>query len=312
MRIALRASFVAAAVALAAGCGGKSAVPKPMPKRDLFGYDRTAALALRDGGIVNHHYPIKIHDVSYASPKGGRVTAYLVEPPGKGPFAGVVYLHGTGGTRLELLPQATWLSARGAVALAIDSPFARSPKPQIPSGIPGLQKQRDLEAQTIVDLRRAVDVLQSVPTVDDDRIGFVGYSSGAKSGAILAGVEHRIRAFDLMSGGAAPVTAYTRAAPQKLRARLAAILGDVDPLRYVRHAAPARLFFQDGRLDEVVPRALLLDLFDVASRPKRLRWYPAGHDLNNAAYADQLTWLARTLGVRGPSVKGAVLGPPRS
>jgi dienelactone hydrolase len=301
------------AVAIAAGCGGKAAGPStPARKTHLFAYDRKARLGLRDRGVVNHHYPIKIHDVSYRSPKGGRVTAYLVEPPGKGPFAGVVYLHGTGGTRLELLPQATWLAARGAVALVIDSPFARSHKPQIPSGIPGLHKQRDLEAQTIVDLRRAVDVLQSLPAVDDHRIGFVGYSSGAKSGAILAGVEHRIRAFDLMSGGAAPVTTYTRAAPQKLRARLAAILGDVDPLRYVRNAAPARLFFQDGRLDEVVPRALLLDLFYVASRPKQLRWYTAGHNLNNAAYADQLMWLARTLAVRGPSVKGAVLGPPRS
>ena len=36
---------------------------------------------------MNRNYPIEIRDVSYASPGGDdRVTAYLVKPPGKGPF----------------------------------------------------------------------------------------------------------------------------------------------------------------------------------------------------------------------------------
>jgi len=36
---------------------------------------------------------IAIHDISYASPKGGRVPAYLVVPKGGGPFAAVIWGH---------------------------------------------------------------------------------------------------------------------------------------------------------------------------------------------------------------------------
>src|SRR5205823_2746018 len=80
-----------------AGCGGAH--------RSIFSYDRSKPVDLRDQGVVNKHYPIAIHDVSYASPPcqgdgeagdlcksaGGRVPAYLVVPPGKGPFPAVIY-----------------------------------------------------------------------------------------------------------------------------------------------------------------------------------------------------------------------------
>ena len=74
-----------------------------------------------DRGVVNHGYPIAVHDVSFTS-SGKRVDAMLVVPPGKGPFPAVVYLHGTGGDRTELLVPATWMAARGVVALTITMP----------------------------------------------------------------------------------------------------------------------------------------------------------------------------------------------
>ncbi len=44
-----------------------------------------------------------LHDITYTSPKGGPVGAYLVVPNGKGPFAAVLFGHWGNGTRAELL-----------------------------------------------------------------------------------------------------------------------------------------------------------------------------------------------------------------
>ena len=86
-----------------------------------FAYDASAPLHYVDRGVVNHGYPIAVHDVSFTS-SGKRVDAMLAVPPGKGPFPAVVYLHGTGGDRTELLVPATWMAARGVVALTITMP----------------------------------------------------------------------------------------------------------------------------------------------------------------------------------------------
>ena len=264
---------------LLGGCGSG----KPAP----FAYDRTASLEFRDLGAVNHGYPIVIHDVSYASPKGGRVTAYLVVPPGKGPFPAVIYAHGSGGSRRDLLVPAIWMAARGAVALTVDDPFARDPRLEQASDA----RQRAALVQDVVDLRRAVDLLRSRRYVDPTRIAFVGLSLGARIGAVLAGSETRIRAFDLMSGRGASLDA-----------------AELDELRAIRRSH-AHFLFQLGRRDTVVPRAQLVALSSAAPKPKTVRWYDSGHLLNMAALHDQLGWLSRELGLDGPVVRGALAGP---
>ncbi len=291
---------------LAAGCGGaKTAAPRPT----LYGYDRSAPLGYKDKGAVNHGYPIHVRDVSYTSPRGGRVSAYLVVPPGKGPFPAVIYLHGSGEDRTSLAVPAAWLAARGAVGLAIDSAFVKASGTEPTDPVKRLDYERDLTAQTVVDLRRGIDVLASLPQVDPNRIGFVGYSGGAKIGGILAGVEPRIRAFDLMSGGAARVDSFVAAAPPKLRLPVRTVLRSIDPLRYVGRATPAALFFQDGLKDTVVPHEQLVALAAAGSKPKRITWYHANHALNAQAFRDQLAWLSQELGIRGPTVAGAQTGP---
>ena len=311
VRVRSSASFLLAAAAalLAAGCGGDGGrSSRPGEHRPLFSYDRSAPLGYHDRGRINHGYPIAVRDVSYSSPKGGRVPAYLIVPPGGGRHPAVIYMHGSGGTRLDFVVPGTWMAARGAVALTITSSASRPPSPALRRER-GLERERDETVQNVVDLRRAVDVLRSLPQVDPNRIAYVGYSAGARTGAILAGVEQRIKAYDLLSGGASPPIEYARAAPRRLRAMIVRVLRSVDPLRYVSRAAPAALFFQDGRLDRIVPRNALLALARAGSRPKQLRWYPSGHGLDKQAYRDQLRWLSRELGLGGPVVPGAIAGP---
>src|SRR5688572_8961495 len=71
-----------------------SQLPEPRFK-DLvhhFDYDSRAPLAVREAGRRKRG-GVTIIDLSYASPGGGRVPAYLVVPPGRGPFAAILFGH---------------------------------------------------------------------------------------------------------------------------------------------------------------------------------------------------------------------------
>jgi dienelactone hydrolase len=308
----MRKGLAVVLVLLVAGCGGGGdGDEKPPAPPGRFGYDRNAALGYQDLGRVNRNYPIEVRRVSYASPGGrGRVTGFLLKPPGKGPFPGVILMHGAGGDSRQMLVQASWLAGRGAAALAIDSPFARNPNRRLPQGVAGLRAESDLIAQNVVELRRAVDVLTKEANVDEDRIGFVGFSGGARTGAILAGNEDRIRAYVLMSGGSAPVSEIVKAVPVEARVEVEEILNGVDPLRHIRGAEPAKLLFLNGRRDQVVPQAALNALHRSASEPKEIRRYATTHEPTVRVYRDMLTWLTEELELRNePVAEGVRIGP---
>lgn len=295
-----------------AGCGGGDDGDKTAPAPpSRFDYDRSADVGFEDAGRVNRNYPIEIRQVSYASPGGrGRVTGFLVKPPGDGPFPGVLLMHGAAADSRQMLVQATWLAGRGAVALAIDSPFARNPNRRLPQGVPGLRAESDLIAQNVVELRRAVDVLTEKGDADAERIAFVGFSGGARTGAILAGNEDRISAYVLMSAGSPPVAEIVKAVPVEARVDVEEILTGVDPLVHIRKAEPAKLLFLNGRRDQVVPRAALNALYRNASEPKEIRWYPTTHEPTVKVYRDMLAWLTKELDLRTePVAKGVRIGP---
>jgi dienelactone hydrolase len=300
--------LLAAAVLLASGCGGSDERTEPSKPRSPFAYDADVPLAVRDRGRVNENYPVAIRDVSYASP-GGRVEAYLAVPPGGRRRPGAVVLHGAGGDRGQLLVNALWLAGRGAVTLAITAPSAGSADTsQGLTPARALRRQHDLAVRDVVAVRRALDLLARRPDVDLERLGFLGWSAGARTGAVLAGVEPRLDALVLMSAGAAPVAEYVAQAPAALRPDVRRLLGEVDPLRHVGRGRPQRLLLQNGRQDEVVPRTALEALAKAAPEGADVRWYDAGHELDVGAYREQLDWLDERLRA-GPEVRGARTGP---
>ena len=307
---ALSLSFVVCLLLpLTAGCGGSSA-PKPIATAASgpFAYASSAPLSFADRGRVNTGYPIAIHDVSYRSGRD-RVAAFLVLPPSGGKrLPAVIWVHGSGGDRKQLVVPATWLAARRAIGLVITSPSATAPAPTGGSPVSQLSRQTRLEERDVIAVRRGVDLLRSRKDVDPSRIGYVGWSAGARTGAILAGIEHRLRTLVLMSGGATPVSSYAARAPASLRPTIRRYLRAVDPLRYVPRATSA-LLLQDGRRDQIVPRSALEALAHAAPTGTTVRWYDADHGLNAKAYHDQLTWLAQRLELSGPPVKGALTGP---
>src|SRR5262249_19199775 len=136
----------------------------------------------------------KLQAVSYASPKGGRVPAYLVTPPAsaKEPFAGIIFVHWGQGDRTEFIAESLLLAKGGAVSLLNDGVFNR------PNGqgddFTHPEKEREGYLQLVTDIRRGVDVLLAL-SVDPKRIAYVGHSYGATWGGALAGVEKRIKCY---------------------------------------------------------------------------------------------------------------------
>jgi dienelactone hydrolase len=316
----VKAALVALALVLAlSACGGGggdtsstsaslgTATPGQLA---LYKYDAGAPLGFRDKGLLKFSkpYPVKFHDISYLSPKGGYVPGYLVTPPGKGPYPGVVLLHGSGEDRSTLLNIASWLAARGMVALTIDSADSR-PRPQGQRTGGRLKQQRDIAVQTVLDVRRGIDLLHSLPQVGMRPVGLLGFSAGAKSGALLTGVEPRLKAAVLVSGGAPSLKKIVDQAPENAKTTVTAMLGATDPARFVgRDTAP--LLIQIGKNDEFVPQADLQALVDAAPKSAEVKRYAAGHALitTKAAVHDMLTFLSTKLGA-GPRVQGADIGP---
>ena len=189
-----------------------NAAAQAIPRLD-FGYNAAAPLGYTDRGRVNaRKYAIAVHDVSFRS-QGRTVEGYLLVPPAAGRRPGVVLVHGSGGDRSELLAQAASLAARNVVVLTITEP-STSNAPTPSSDPPTyLRQARDVQVRDVVAVRRAVDVLRSLPSVDPNRIGYLGWSAGGRTGTFVAASEPRVKALALLSTGAAPLSAFVAYAP---------------------------------------------------------------------------------------------------
>ena len=278
----------------------------------LFDYDAAAPLDVqvvkswRDG-------PITWQDITYASPKGGRVTATLVIPDGRGPFPGLVIMHGGGAksTRRDMFDLAKGYAALGAAVIMVDAPFARPGGPVRPPVSAPLfldARDRDEQVQLIIDLRRAFDLLVARPDIDPNRLAYVGNSYGGGLGGLLAGVEHRPRAYVLVVGDGGrvehlagpddagqPEGPFFRISEEDQQTWLEA-MWPVEPLHYVGMAAPAALLFQNGTRDVSVPPYDAIRYQQAGSEPKTIMWYASGHELPNQAWSDQANWLYRYIG----------------
>jgi predicted esterase len=278
----------------------------------MFDYDQRAPLDVKEHSVEERE-GAKVYDISYASPQGGRVTAYLVAPATKGRHAGIIFAHPGGGNRKSFLPEALRLARVGAVSLLIDDPSAR------PAAwrrrmfvITEPENDRATYIQAIIDLRRGVDLLAARPDVDAKRLGFVGFSFGADLGGIPTGVERRIKAYALMGTGAR-LTDLLRSGDTPYLTRMRASItkeqldkyiettAPFDSVHYIGHAAPSALLFQFGRRDGNWPEKLALEFYQSGSRPKDIKWWDGGHELNDEAMRHRAEWFRSQIGIAAPS-----------
>ncbi len=229
---------------------------------------------------------VPVLHVTYSS-DGAVVTGVLSVPSGAGPIPAVLYAPGVG-CRAEMFEDdVAALQRDGLAALVIDPPDARDPFVE-PISLDA-RSVAEAHVRYVTDLRRGLDVLRSLPKIDRDRLGYVGYSWGGFVGGYLAGLRTPVRAYVLTYAGAD----WVGVDPTE-------VAGFADPAAAVAAGRGGAYLFQAGVDDPLFSRESVTRYFDAAPGRKRLVWFPGGHgDLwampEGAAVESHRAWLEKNL-----------------
>ncbi|HEX5579603.1 MAG TPA: acetylxylan esterase [Candidatus Limnocylindria bacterium] len=292
---------------------GSASAPTVSPIPDaaaLTAYDPATPLDVAEESAVRTlESGVEIHDISWASLGSDRVSAWLVLPPGDGPFAGLVYLHGSETDRDDFLDEAVAMALGGAASVVLDAPFARagSSRKAFLLNFGLAERERDMTAQAVLDARRAYDVLLERGDVDPERLGFVGHSWGASLGVVLAAVDERPGSLVIITARpswtgflAAGSEGWVRSAHERVGEedwqQYLSLMAPLDATAEIDNVDGGRLYLQYGTADDVVPEDVSVQLIDAAQGAKS-DLYPAPHALNDDATADRVRWLVERLGL---------------
>jgi acetyl esterase/lipase len=149
-------------------------------------------------GLVQEHISLSVEAAQ-------RVTGLVVKPEGStGRLPVVVQLHGTGGTKEQLLPRLNTLAGRGFLAVAIDGRYhgeragtaAVLDTPYTSAILHAYKTRREhpFFYDTVLDVMRLIDYLETRPDVDPTRIGLGGGSKGGIETYLTAAVDTRVAA----------------------------------------------------------------------------------------------------------------------
>jgi dienelactone hydrolase len=164
-----------------------------------------AALAAETRVSSQPGEPFLTERFTYASEASERVPGIAIKAAGNGgaKLPVVIALHGTGGNKEGQLPLLRQLAQRGFLAVAIDGRHhgeraqgargsaayvaAMAHRYRTGEGFPFLY-------DTVWDLLRLLDYLESRPDVDPARIGAIGFSKGGMELYLAAAADSRLRA----------------------------------------------------------------------------------------------------------------------
>lgn len=126
-----------------------------------------------------------------------KIHAVILKPPGEG-LPAVLFLHGTGGSHVQLLPYGRELASRGYVVMLMDSPGCGNSSG--PTSSP--ENTVDFSAgpysayyyHNVIAARRAITALSELPYVDPDAVAVSGVSMGGVATYLVAATDERVKA----------------------------------------------------------------------------------------------------------------------
>jgi dienelactone hydrolase len=283
--------------------------------------------------------------VTFVGAPGQQVPALVARSAGAtGRLPAVVALHGLGGSKEGMTSWLAELARRGYLALAIDARWHGERGPGLQAALIRAFRSRSGHPylfDTVADLFRTLDYLQSRPDVDPDRIGMLGISMGGQETWITAALDPRVKvavpiigvnsfawtlSHDLWRPRAALLPQLYEAARADLgepavNARVyrevwerltPGLLDRFDGPRLLPLIAPRPLLVLNGEKDPLVPVEAARQAAESARRayaaagvPERFRFEAApgvGHAVPPAHRRLALEWLGRWLAGRGQEI----------
>jgi len=274
---------------------GTTALPNGARIEDLaaqFRYDASAALGVREasssktGGVA-------VSDIEYANGRGGTAKATLLAPEGTSRRPALVMVAGSNQSRSELSGEALGLANElGAVVLVVDQSQLAMRRDRIWTFT---AQDREEAIETVVDVRRGIDLLLARTDVDAARIGLHGFSYGAWLVAMTGAIDARATMIVLRSGGPQilrEIAGTSRAADPSF-ARYLDVMATVDQSRYAAAIAPSTpVLVQNGTADTTYSADAMRAWQNAVAGAKTARMYEgAGHTLSAAADAERISFL---------------------
>jgi len=260
--------------------------------RSIYDYNRAAPLEVES--VSKQDFPAYTREkLVFTSVVRTRVPALLLIPKeGKAPFPVVILLHGITGYKEGWFDPDGWaygprlidpLIAAGVAVLALDARYHGERGAESGYRIPtALEDIRDLVIQTVIEQRRAMDVLATRPNIDSTRVGVLGLSMGGMETFILTGVDRRVK---VAVAGVTPVGVLKD--PKTIA---------VAPQTFSGAIRTTPILMLMGRSDDYYTVDDARRLFEtIASPAKDLVFYDSGHRMP-AAYAEKaVAWLLQYL-----------------
>ena len=262
-------------ILLFSGCVGEDSI-------SIFHYyDYDHDFPLSDSlRLVQSNTQFDLYATTYHSVHEARVTGLLTIPrSGKPPYPVIIFLHGIKDDKTADYMQLghQFLVDSGYAVLRIDG--ANHGDRKIHEHKYDFVKgnrfwTREMLTQTVFDLRRGIDFLETREEINPDRIGYLGISLGGMIGTIFCGVDKRIKVpvIALAGGGLQFVFKF-----DAFTSDVKNYISIIDPLNFVGAIAPRPLLMINAENDEVVPPISSKLLYEKAGEPKKIIWYPTRH-----------------------------------
>ena len=266
-----------------------------LPK--MQNYDKDLPFVFRHIGIHSDD-GVESQLIVTSSPFGYRRMVELIQPEGQTSCAAILYLHwyepeAPDSNRGQFVAEATEMAKRGATCLLIETMWSDLDF--------FLKRTQDDDPQNsiqqVVDIRRAMDFLLSQSNIDPGRFAYVGHDFGGMYGVLAGSLDKRPSHYVIMAATPRFPDWYLYAPKLAEEAREAFIrqMAEIDPITLVGNLSPALILFQFATDDFHVPSERAEEFFAAAKKPKEMRWYKAGHGLNEKATQERMAWLSNAL-----------------
>ena len=232
------------------------------------------------------------------TPFAYRRVAEIFRPEGDEARAAILYVHwfephAHDSNRSQFVDEAKELARGGAVCLLIETLW---------SDLDFFLKRTQAEdgqnsIEEVVNIRRALDLLLTQPGVDPARVAYVGHDFGGMYGVLAGSLDQRPGHYVIMAATPRFPDWYLYLPKLEGEAREAFIrqMSEIDPITHIPDLTPAQVFFQFAADDFHVPKERAEEFFGAAKDPKEMKWYEAGHGLNEEATKDRTAWLKQKL-----------------